>query len=122
AQTAALRRAASLGIAAVHECAGPDVSGEDDLTALLMLGGRGLPEVYGYWGELGAAGKARELGAVGAAGDLFADGALGSHTAHLRIPYLDADTSGHGYLTAEQAAAHLVECTELGVQRGFHAI
>jgi predicted amidohydrolase YtcJ len=122
AQRVALRRAASLGIAAVHECAGPDVSGEDDFTALLALAGPDLPEVHGYWGELGAAAKARELGAAGAAGDLFADGALGSHTAHLRAPYTDGSGCGNGYLTAEQVADHLVECTELGLQGGFHAI
>ena len=51
-----------------------------------------LPDVFGYWGELGGAAKARELGAVGAGGDLYADGALGSQTAHLRAPYLDAPT------------------------------
>ncbi len=122
AQRAALRRAASLGIAAVHECGGQDISSEDDFTSLLALSGRGLPEVYGYWGELGAAAKARELGAVGAAGDLFADGALGSHTAQLRTPYTDGNGTGHGYLSADQVAAHLVECTELGMQGGFHAI
>ncbi len=136
AQRAALCRAASLGIAAVHECGGPTTSSEDDFTGLLALSGQGLPEVYGYWGELGAAAKARELGAVGAGGDLFADGALGSQTAHLRVPYEDiaADGAavgrssredqgrGHGYLTAEQVGAHIVECTELGVQGGFHAI
>ena len=61
--------------------------------------------------------RARELGAVGAGGDLYADGALGSQTAHLREPYLDAgrasgaDRCGHGYVTAEQAGAHLIECT-----------
>jgi predicted amidohydrolase YtcJ len=122
AQRAALARAASLGIAAVHECAGRDISSEDDFTALLALGGRGLPEVYGYWGELGGAAKARELGAVGAAGDLFADGALGSHTANLRTPYTDGNGCGHGYLSAEQVGAHLVDCTELDLQGGFHAI
>ncbi len=122
AQRVALRRAASLGIAAVHECAGRDVSGEDDFTALLALRGQRLPEVYGYWGELGAAAKARELGAVGAAGDLFADGALGSHTAHLRTPYTDGNSCGNGYLSAEEVAAHLVDCTNLGMQGGFHAI
>jgi predicted amidohydrolase YtcJ len=123
AQEAALRHAASLGIAAVHECGGPGTSDEDSFTALLALpAGGGLPEVYGYWGELGAAAKARELGAVGAGGDLYADGALGSHTAHLREPYLDADTSGHGYVTAEQVADHLVECVRQDVQGGFHAI
>jgi predicted amidohydrolase YtcJ len=123
AQVAALRRAASLGIAAVHECAGPTISSADDLTGLLALAaGGGLPEVYGYWGELGGVVKARELGAVGAAGDLFADGAFGSHTAHLREPYRDRDTSGHGYLTREQVAGHLVECVAEGAQGGFHAI
>ncbi|HEV7897517.1 MAG TPA: amidohydrolase [Planosporangium sp.] len=123
AQEAALRRAASLGIAAVHECGGPGTSDEEGFAALLALpAGGGLPEVYGYWGELGAAAKARELGAVGAGGDLYADGALGSHTAHLREPYLDADTSGHGYVSAEQVAEHLVGCVREGVQGGFHAI
>ncbi|WP_203917602.1 amidohydrolase [Rugosimonospora africana] len=122
AQSVALRHAASLGIAAVHECGGPGTSSEDDFTSVLACSGQGLPEVYGYWGELGAAAKARELGAVGAGGDLYADGALGSQTAHLRVPYLDADTSGHGYLSAEQVARHLVDCTRLGVQGGFHAI
>jgi predicted amidohydrolase YtcJ len=125
AQEATLRHAASLGIAAVHECGGPGTSSADDFTSVLALGRRpDLPEVYGYWGELGGAAKARELGAVGAGGDLYADGALGSQTAYLREPYLDvADRScGHGYVSADQVGAHLVECTELGVQGGFHAI
>lgn len=124
AQRTALRRAASLGIAAVHECGGPGTSDEADFTTVLGLGGvdNGLPEVYGYWGELMAAGKARELGAVGAGGDLYADGALGSRTAHLSESYLDEDGCGHGYVTAEEAAAHLIDCTRLGVQGGFHAI
>ena len=123
-QRAALRRAASLGIAAVHECGGPGTSSESDFTGVLGLSGQGLPEVYGYWGELGGAVKARELGAVGAGGDLYADGALGSRTAYLRGPYTDGDddTCGYGYLSAEQVAAHLVECTEQGMQGGFHAI
>ena len=126
AQTAALRRAASLGIAAVHECGGPGISGEDDFTALLARSGagHGMPEVYGYWGELLAAAKAKELGAVGAGGDLFADGALGSQTAHLREPYLDSPDGnrGYGYLTAEQVGEHLVDCARHHVQGGFHAI
>jgi predicted amidohydrolase YtcJ len=124
AQRHALRHAARTGVAAVHECGGPQISSEADFTALLKLGGTDrLPEVYGYWGELGAAAKARELGAVGAGGDLFADGALGSRTAHLRQPYTDEPTTtGHGYLTAAQVASHLVECTEHDLQGGFHAI
>jgi predicted amidohydrolase YtcJ len=123
AQLVALRHAASLGIAAVHECAGPGTSGEEDLAGLLALASsEPVPRVFGYWGELGAAAKARELGAVGAGGDLYADGALGSHTAHVSSPYLDRDTSGYGYVTTEQVSAHLVDCVRHGVQGGFHAI
>ncbi|HEY7175817.1 MAG TPA: amidohydrolase family protein, partial [Micromonosporaceae bacterium] len=126
AQRAALRRAASLGIAAVHECGGPGTSSEYDFQSVLALGREPtMPDVYGYWGELGGAERARALGASGAGGDLYADGALGSQTAHLREPYLDAPDPrhvGHGYLTAEQAGEHLIECTELAVQGGFHAI
>lgn len=123
-QRAALRKAASLGIAAVHECGGPGTSSEDDFAMLLGLpASEPVPAVYGYWGELGAAAKARELGAVGAGGDLYADGALGSRTAHLTRPYVDGDgSSGFGYLTARQVADHLVDCTRTGVQGGFHAI
>jgi predicted amidohydrolase YtcJ len=123
AQRAALERAASLGIAAVHECGGPDVSSEDDFVGLLGLPAEGgLPEVFGFWGELGAAAKARELGAVGAGGDLFADGSLGARTAHVRQSYVDEAGAGHGYLTVEQVTAHLVECARVDVQGGFHAI
>ncbi|MER6838959.1 amidohydrolase [Streptomyces platensis] len=127
AQAAALARAASLGIGSIHECAGPDISGEDDFTALLTLAREGNgPRVVGYWAELIASAKdaerIRELGAIGAAGDLFADGSLGSHTAHLHAPYTDAGHTGAGHLDAEAVAAHVAACTEAGLQAGFHAI
>jgi len=123
AQRVALRRAAAVGIGFVHELGGPDIAGEDDFAAVLELArSESLPEVVGYWGELGAVDKARELGARGAAGDLFADGSLGSHTAALCEPYADRDTCGHGYLTAEQVRDHVVACTRAGLQAGFHAI
>jgi len=125
AQRAALGRAASLGIAAVHECGGPGTSDEYDFTHVLALGREpGLPDVFGYWGELGGIDKARELGAIGAGGDLYADGALGSQTAHVRLAYLDSADGGcgHGYVTAEQVGAHLHACTIAGLQGGFHAI
>lgn len=126
AQRATLRKAASLGIAAIHECGGPGTSSERDFTGILALGQEpGMPDVYGYWGELGGAERARALGAVGAGGDLYADGALGSQTAHMREPYLDhsdTDHVGHGYVTADQVGRHLIECTERGIQGGFHAI
>ncbi|MGW7578079.1 amidohydrolase [Streptomyces sp. NPDC054765] len=127
AQAAALARAASLGIGSIHECAGPDISGEDDFTGLLALAREGDgPRVVGYWAEAIASAKdaerIRELGAIGAAGDLFADGSLGSHTAHLHAPYADAGHSGAAQLDAEAVAAHVAACTEAGLQAGFHAI
>ena len=125
AQRAALARAASLGIGSVHECAGPDISSEDDLTGLLRLAAEEPgPRVVGYWAEWGEEGidRARALGAIGAAGDLFADGAIGSHTACLHGPYADADHTGTAYLDAAAVAAHVAACTEAGLQAGFHAI
>ncbi|GAA2633181.1 amidohydrolase [Paractinoplanes durhamensis] len=123
AQRTALTKAASMGIAAVHECAGPGTSSEEDLRSVLALSGQGLPLVYGYWGELGGAERARDLGAVGAAGDLYADGALGSRTASVRHAYHDGDHGvGEAFVTAEQAAEHLLQCMRVGVQGGFHAI
>ncbi|MCM0676095.1 amidohydrolase [Micromonospora phytophila] len=122
AQRVALAHAASLGIAAVHECGGPGISDEEDFTGLLGVSGAGLPEVYGYWGELMGAARARELGAVGAGGDLFADGALGARTAHVSRAYLDGEGCGHGYVSAEQVRDHLLDCAAHGMQGGFHAI
>ncbi|MBL7257756.1 amidohydrolase family protein [Actinoplanes sp. LDG1-01] len=121
AQRAALAKAASLGIAAVHECGGPGTSSEADLTSVLKLSGQGLPQVFGYWGELGGALKAKELGAVGAAGDLYADGALGSSTASVREPFKTGGC-GEAFVSVEQAAEHLLDCITVGVQGGFHAI
>ncbi|SFB54832.1 hypothetical protein SAMN05216266_11885 [Amycolatopsis marina] len=124
AQVAFLRTAAARGIATVHECAGPDISGVDDLTALLDLAkDPDLPAVVGYWGETGAVDLANRLGLPGLAGDLFVDGALGSHTAALCAPYTDQPhTSGARYLDAQAIADHVVGCTEAGLQAGFHVI
>ncbi|MET7639908.1 amidohydrolase [Streptomyces sp. NPDC005438] len=127
AQRAALRQAAAQGIGAVHECASPLVSSEDDLTGLLQLAAEEpLPLVYGYWGEALSspddARRVRALGAVGAAGDLCVDGSLGSQTAHLRAPYHDADHHGLAHLDAATVAAHVTACTQAGLQAGFHAI
>jgi predicted amidohydrolase YtcJ len=124
AQEAALRAAAAQGIAAVHECGGPGTSDETDFADVLAMSGQGLPEVYGYWGELMGAAKARDLGAVGAGGDLYADGALGSQTAHLRHSYSDSPdgTCGHGYVTEDEVREHLLDCAAHGMQGGFHAI
>ncbi|MFC5057428.1 amidohydrolase [Saccharothrix xinjiangensis] len=116
AQAAFLRHAASRGIASVHECAGPDISGLDDLADLLATD---LLDVVGYWGGP----EPVDLPVRGLAGDLFVDGALGSRTAALCSPYADApDTSGALYLDADAIAAHLVTCTRAGLQGGFHVI
>jgi predicted amidohydrolase YtcJ len=125
AQRTALAHAASLGIGSVHECAGPEISSEDDFTGLLRLAAEEPgPRVVGYWAERAEEGvaKAKDLGAVGAAGDLFVDGALGSHTACLHQPYADAGHTGTAYLDAAAVAAHVIACTEAGLQAGFHAI
>ncbi|KFF97470.1 amidohydrolase [Streptomyces scabiei] len=122
AQRAALAHAVSLGIGSLHECAGPEISSEDDFTGLLRLAAEEPgPRVVGYWAERDVE-RARALGAVGAAGDLFVDGALGSHTACLHEPYADAAHTGTAYLDAVAVAAHVVACTEAGLQAGFHAI
>lgn len=118
AQLAFLRHAASMGVACVHECAGPDISGADDLADLLSRSGD-LPRVVGYWGAFGTP----PPGVHGLAGDLFVDGALGSRTAALGEHYADRpDTRGALYLRAERIAAHVVACTEAGTQAGFHVI
>lgn len=126
ARLAALDLAARSGIAAVHECAGPEIGGLDDWRELDALE-HGV-EVVGYWGEaVATAAHARELladaGVRGLAGDLFVDGALGSHTARLRQPYADApDCIGNVYLDDDAIEAHLSSCTEAGITAGFHVI
>ncbi|SDW66276.1 hypothetical protein SAMN05421504_1011187 [Amycolatopsis xylanica] len=121
AQRAFLDTAASRGIVSVHECAGPDISGEQDLLDLLALADG--PEVVAYWGEHGAIDTARRLGVRGLAGDLFVDGAIGSRTAALCAPYTDApSTSGALYLDAAAIGDHLAACTDAGLQAGFHVI
>jgi predicted amidohydrolase YtcJ len=126
AQRAALLRAARLGIASVHEMAGPAISNAADLVSVLALSaapsGPGV-EVIGYWAELGATALARDLGAAGAAGDLFCDGSFGSHTAALHQPYADlAGPAPQPRLTATEVAQHFLGCTRSGLQAGFHAI
>jgi len=133
AQRTALSAAAAAGIGCVHEMSAPHIAPETDLAALVALAGPGggdpLPDVVPYRGQLVAdEAEAKELLArlgvqvAGLAGDLNADGAVGSRTAAFRAPYIDADTYGHVYLTAEQIRDHVVACTAAGLQAGFHVI
>jgi predicted amidohydrolase YtcJ len=126
ARLATLDLAARSGIAAVHECAGPDIGGIDDWRELNAME-HGV-EVVGYWGEaVASATQARELvldaGVRGLAGDLFVDGALGSHTAWLHQAYADAPGCvGNAYLDGAAIEAHLNACTEARITAGFHVI
>ena len=126
ARRAALHAAAAAGIVAVHECAGPEISGAEDWNELRASDYD--VEVVGYWGEaVSSAAQARALIAAtraqGLAGDLFVDGALGSHTASLCAPYDDAPgLTGNRYLDTAVIAEHLFACTEAGVTAGFHVI
>src|SRR3954451_25077262 len=127
AQRVTLDAAAALGVGCLHEMAGPEVSGAEDLAGLLQLAGEQPgPEVVGYWGELAERGGldvVRELGLAGAGGDLFCDGAFGSHTAALSAPYADRpDTSGSLRFATASLVDHLRACTAAGIQAGFHVI
>ncbi|CAN5355697.1 amidohydrolase [soil metagenome] len=124
AQRATLARAGELGVAAIHEMAGPDISGRADLESLLQLArAEAGPSVCGYWAELGQTDIVAELDLAGAAGDLFCDGAFGSHTAALHEPYRDdPDNRGSLYFSDEQVTDHLRQATSAGIQAGFHCI
>jgi predicted amidohydrolase YtcJ len=114
----------------------PHIASEDDLRGLQILSAdrRDLPVVMPFRGELvSTVEEARAVARrfdqpgtvplIGLAGDLCADGSIGSHTAALRAPYADDDsTSGHLYLSAEQVGAHVVACTLAGLKAGFHVI
>ncbi len=127
----ALQTAAARGIGLVHELGAPHINDPEDFATVERLreeharDGLALPEVVGYWGEMDALDRVRALGCEGAAGDLCMDGSIGSRTAALQDPYADGDgrhPRGHLYLTADEVAAHVVACTDAGLQAGFHVI
>jgi predicted amidohydrolase YtcJ len=127
AQRATREAAAALGIGSLHEMAGPEISGAEDVAGLLELAAAEPgPEVVGYWGELAERGGldvVRELGLTGAGGDLFCDGAFGSHTAALSTPYTDRpETSGALRFDPASVVDHVRACTAAGIQAGFHVI
>jgi hypothetical protein len=131
-QEQALRSAAHVGIAAVHEMAAPHISGYEDLVALLDLrdASPALPDVLGYWGApADAAQPPLDRRIAGRAGDLRLDGTFGSRSAWLSQPYAQhrstvpgPTSTGVPHLTPQEAADHVVACTRAGIQGGFHAI
>jgi predicted amidohydrolase YtcJ len=126
---AALRRAASVGVVAVHECGGPLLTSGGDFSDVLELGCRpDLPATLGYWAEaVTDPEQARALvalhGAAGLGGDLNVDGSIGSRTACLGTDYADAPGQrGTTYRTAAAVRDHVAACALAGVQSGFHVI
>lgn len=120
---ATVRAMASHGIAGFHEAAAPHIGPayEIDLIREAAAEVGLLPTIY--WGQRDARQEAGKLGAVGLAGDLNADGAIGSRTAALYTPYQDQpENRGHTFLDPEEIADHLADCTEAGLQGGFHCI
>ncbi|MEX1177869.1 MAG: amidohydrolase family protein [Nitriliruptor sp.] len=120
ARVAAADRAASVGIASVHEMGGPDLMGREDFDAWVT--GRWPIEVVPYWGDLDlSVPVGLELRQAG--GDLFLDGSFGSHTAALGAPYADRpDHRGELELSDESLTDWFLEATMLGLQVGVHAI
>ncbi|MEX1164580.1 MAG: amidohydrolase family protein [Nitriliruptor sp.] len=120
ARRAATRFAASVGVASVHEMAGPDLMGRADLDA--WVSGEWPIEIIPYWGALDLSVPV-ELDLRQAGGDLFLDGSLGSHTAALGAPYADRpDHRGELEISDESLTEWFLEATVLGIQVGVHAI
>lgn len=120
ARRAAARYAASVGVGSVHEMAGPDLMGRDDLDAWVQ--GEWPIEVIPYWGDLDLSVPV-ELDLRQAGGDLFLDGSLGSHTAALCEPYADRPSlRGDLEFDDGELTDWFVEATTLGLQVGVHAI
>lgn len=119
---AALDLAAKNGVVSVHENGGPAVSGSADFLDVMDISkNEHLPQIFGYWGDTDLA-VVKELGAFGAAGDLTVDGSIGSFTAKLNESYVDSNETGTQFLSVDQIASHLFNCTNAGIQGGFHAI
>ena len=126
----ALLLAVSLGVGAVHELGGPHLGPIEDLVRVREAADELGIGLVCYWGELAsieALARGRSVGAAGLAGDLCIDGSIGSHTASLFEPYRDQDTAtpagkGTRYLSDDEIAGHIIDCTRAGVQAGFHCI
>jgi predicted amidohydrolase YtcJ len=120
---AACRAMAARGIVGFHENAAPHIGPEHEIETVRQAAAETGLRATVYWGELMAIDTAQRLGVAGLAGDLVADGAFGSRTAALSAHYADRPgTCGHAYVSAEQVRDHVVACTSVGLQAGFHCI
>ena len=127
AQRTTLDRAASLGIAAIHECAGPTISGADDLTALLELASSAPgPQVDGLLGRAriargsGASPRSRRARCRGR--PVRRRSSRLAHRLPQSAPTSTQDTLGASYVSVEEITDHVIACTRAGLQAGFHAI
>lgn len=120
ARSAAVRRAASLGIASVHEMAGADGMGVDDFDR--WLDGHWPIEVVPYWGGFDLdLPMSRDLRHAG--GDVLLDGSIGAHTAALCAPYHDLpSSSGYLELDEDSLTQWLLAGSKAGLQLAVHAI
>ena len=115
---------AARGIGAFHENAAPHIGPDYEVDLVRQRRRRGRAARHALLGRARRLRPGRPSSACPASpGDLVADGAVGSRTASMRGEYADqAGHCGHGYLDATQIAEHVVGCTRLGVQAGFHCI
>ena len=120
-----LQRCAELGVGTVHDLGGPHLGPVSDWVRVRETAAEVGLAAVGYWGEL--AGResielAETYGMAGLAGDLCVDGAIGSRTAALTENYADAASRGFRYLDDDAIRDHVVACTRIGLQSGFHCI
>jgi len=105
------------------KCAGPDISGADDLVDLLAT--TTGPHVVGYWGvKRTDPATAARLGAHGLAGGPVRGRRVGFayRGAHPPVHRLTPGNTGAAYLSVSEVAEHVVACTRAGIQAGFHVI
>lgn len=121
----ALGQAVRNGIATVQEMSAPHINTVAELALTReVAAGMGV-RLPAWWGELATPdllewALAERL--VGLGGDLNLDGAIGSRTACVTGGYHDHSSGGYLYLDEQTATRHVVDCTEAGLQAGFHCI
>lgn len=120
ARSAAVHRAAELGITSVHEMGGADGMGVDDFDG--WLDGDWPIEVVPYWGGFDLdLPLSRDLRRAG--GDVLLDGSIGAHTAALGAPYHDLPGSaGELELDEDSLTDWLLAGSQAGIQLAVHAI